>query len=158
MPAALPLQGGGIGRAPRGARFRRRDRPSLSTLRRVVSVEPLEVQVAGGRRRAWADRQLLGEMCAGDEVVVNVAALDLGLGSGGFDVDFCGFEFLVDQLDLVLRNDRISRRFPPNPEGRLPVTQDFKERVTSTALKRGSALAPAPPAASSSSLRAPPLW
>jgi hypothetical protein len=52
----------------------------------VVSAEPLEVEVAGERRRAWADRQLLGEMCEGDEVVVNVAALDLGLGSGGFDV------------------------------------------------------------------------
>jgi hypothetical protein len=52
----------------------------------VVSAEPLEVEVAGERRRAWADRQLLGEMREGDEVVVNVAALDLGLGSGGFDV------------------------------------------------------------------------
>jgi Protein of unknown function (DUF3866) len=52
----------------------------------VVSAQPLEVEVAGERRRAWADRQLLGEMREGDEVVVNVAALDLGLGSGGFDV------------------------------------------------------------------------
>jgi hypothetical protein len=52
----------------------------------VVSAEPLEVEVAGERRRAWADRGLLGEMREGDEVVVNVAALDLGLGSGGFDV------------------------------------------------------------------------
>jgi hypothetical protein len=52
----------------------------------VASAEPLEVEVAGERRRAWADRQLLGEMREGDEVVVNVAALDLGLGSGGFDV------------------------------------------------------------------------
>ncbi len=52
----------------------------------VVSAEPLEVEVAGERRRAWADLALLGEMREGDEVVVNVAALDLGLGSGGFDV------------------------------------------------------------------------
>jgi hypothetical protein len=52
----------------------------------VVSVDPLEVEVAGGRRRAWADEAMLGEMREGDEVVVNVAALDLGLGSGGFDV------------------------------------------------------------------------
>lgn len=52
----------------------------------VVSADPLEVEVAGERRRAWADEVLLGEMRAGDEVVVNVAALDLGLGSGGFDV------------------------------------------------------------------------
>ncbi len=53
---------------------------------RVVATDPLEVEVGGERRRAWADEVLLGEMREGDEVVVNVAALDLGLGSGGFDV------------------------------------------------------------------------
>jgi len=52
----------------------------------VVSAAPLEVEIDGERRRAWADELLLGEMRAGDEVVVNAAALDLGLGSGGFDV------------------------------------------------------------------------
>jgi hypothetical protein len=52
----------------------------------VVSTEPLLVEVTGERRSAWADEVLLGEMREGDEVVVNVAALDLGLGSGGFDV------------------------------------------------------------------------
>ena len=52
----------------------------------VVSGDPLVVEVGGERRPAWADRTLLGEMREGDEVVVNVAALDLGLGSGGFDV------------------------------------------------------------------------
>jgi hypothetical protein len=52
----------------------------------VVSADPLEVEVGGERRRAWADEVLLGEVNEGDEVVVNVAALDLGLGSGGFDV------------------------------------------------------------------------
>lgn len=52
----------------------------------VVSVDPLAVEVGGERRRAWADERLLGEMREGDEVVVNAAALDLGLGSGGFDV------------------------------------------------------------------------
>jgi hypothetical protein len=52
----------------------------------VVSAEPLVVEVAGERRPAWADTALLGEMREGDGVVVNVAALDLGLGSGGFDV------------------------------------------------------------------------
>jgi Protein of unknown function (DUF3866) len=52
----------------------------------VVSEDPLLVEVAGEHRPAWADRVLLGEMREGDEVVVNVAALDLGLGSGGFDV------------------------------------------------------------------------
>jgi Protein of unknown function (DUF3866) len=52
----------------------------------VVAEEPLVVEVAGERRPAWADTQLLGEMREGDEVVVNVAAVELGLGSGGFDV------------------------------------------------------------------------
>jgi Protein of unknown function (DUF3866) len=52
----------------------------------VVSADPLLVEVEGERRPAWADEVLLGEMHEGDEVVVNVAALDLNLGSGGFDV------------------------------------------------------------------------
>lgn len=52
----------------------------------VVAMDPLTVEVGGERRPAWADTALLGEMREGDEVVVNVAALDLGLGSGGFDV------------------------------------------------------------------------
>ncbi len=52
----------------------------------VVGEDPLTVEIDGERRAAWADVGLLGEMREGDEVVVNVAALDLGLGSGGFDV------------------------------------------------------------------------
>ena len=52
----------------------------------VVGEDPLTVEVDGVRRRAWADQVLLGEMREGDEVVVNVAALDLELGSGGFDL------------------------------------------------------------------------
>ncbi|HEY2636911.1 MAG TPA: DUF3866 family protein, partial [Solirubrobacteraceae bacterium] len=52
----------------------------------VVSADPLLVEIDGERRPAWADRVLLGEMREGDEVVVNASALDLGLGSGGFDV------------------------------------------------------------------------
>lgn len=62
--------------------------PGRLKLRRgvIVSLEPLMVEVDGGQRPAWADVELLGEMHKGDEVVVNVEALDLGLGSGGFDV------------------------------------------------------------------------
>jgi hypothetical protein len=52
----------------------------------IVAADPLTVEIDGERRPAWADETLLGEMHEGDEVVVNVAALDLGLGSGGFDV------------------------------------------------------------------------
>lgn len=52
----------------------------------VVDADPLIVELAGERRHAWADTGLVGEVRVGDEVVVNVEALDLGLGSGGFDV------------------------------------------------------------------------
>jgi hypothetical protein len=52
----------------------------------VVSIDPLAVDVGGEHRRAWADTGLVGEIAAGDEVIVNVEALDLGLGSGGFDI------------------------------------------------------------------------
>lgn len=52
----------------------------------VISENPLMVEIGGEHRPAWADTALLGEMRTGDEVVVNVAARDLGLGSGGFDV------------------------------------------------------------------------
>jgi hypothetical protein len=39
-----------------------------------------------GQRPAIADVALVGAVLAGDEVIVNVQALDLGLGSGGFDI------------------------------------------------------------------------
>jgi hypothetical protein len=53
---------------------------------RVVTADPLVVVVEGKERNAWADPALVGEMHEGDEVVVNVESMDLGLGSGGFDV------------------------------------------------------------------------
>jgi Protein of unknown function (DUF3866) len=40
----------------------------------------------GSRRPAIADVGLIGFSQAGDEVIVNVQARDLGLGSGGFDI------------------------------------------------------------------------
>ena len=52
----------------------------------VVTTDPLIVEVDGEERPAWADRSLVGEAAEGDEVIVNTEALDLGLGSGGFDV------------------------------------------------------------------------
>jgi hypothetical protein len=60
----------------------------MLSLRRgvVVFEDPLIVEVGGERRPAWADREMVGEMREGDEVVVNTEGLDLGLGSGGFDV------------------------------------------------------------------------
>jgi hypothetical protein len=40
----------------------------------------------GVKRAALADVRLLGRAEVGDELVVNVQALDIGLGSGGFDI------------------------------------------------------------------------
>jgi len=67
----------------------------MLALRRGVVVEAgpgetpeqhIEVDVAGHRRPAIADVGLVGPCHTGDEVVVNVQAADLGLGSGGFDI------------------------------------------------------------------------
>jgi len=58
----------------------------------VVSAEAPEawqrlvVAVDGQERPAQADTALVGPSEPGDELIVNTAALDLGLGSGGFDV------------------------------------------------------------------------
>ena len=52
----------------------------------VTASDPLTVEVEGTERRAWADESLVGEVREGDEVIVNTEALDLELGSGGFDV------------------------------------------------------------------------
>ena len=46
----------------------------------------LAIQVDGERRSAIADVGLVGASQPGDELVVNVEAVELGLGSGGFDV------------------------------------------------------------------------
>ena len=52
----------------------------------VVTTDPLTVRVGEEERPAWADESLVGEAREGDEVIVNVEAQDLGLGSGGFDI------------------------------------------------------------------------
>ena len=49
-------------------------------------MQELEVRLGGDRRPAVADIAMVGPAREGDEVVVNVAAVDLDLGSGGFDV------------------------------------------------------------------------
>jgi Protein of unknown function (DUF3866) len=52
----------------------------------VVAADPLTVRVGEAERPAWADRGLVGDVAVGDEVIVNTEGLELGLGSGGFDV------------------------------------------------------------------------
>lgn len=46
----------------------------------------LSIEIDGGRRSAIADVGLVGAAQAGDELIVNVEAVELGLGSGGFDI------------------------------------------------------------------------
>jgi hypothetical protein len=48
--------------------------------------QQLVIELDGSSRPALADVSLVGRAQAGDEVIVNTQALDLGLGSGGFDI------------------------------------------------------------------------
>jgi hypothetical protein len=48
--------------------------------------QDLVIELDGLRRPAIADVALVGRSEVGDDLVVNVQALDLGLGSGGFDI------------------------------------------------------------------------
>jgi hypothetical protein len=50
------------------------------------SEQELAISLEGERRPAIADLGLIGASQQGDEVIVNVQARDLGLGSGGFDI------------------------------------------------------------------------
>jgi Protein of unknown function (DUF3866) len=85
----------------------------------VAGEEPLTVEVDGERRAAWADTTLLGEMRKGDEVIVNTAALDLGLGSGGFDVVHVnlsrGLEASGEDGDHVMKLNYTSLQHPVEP-------------------------------------------
>src|SRR5205807_758441 len=74
LDAAAPTpHGGGADGSPAGA-------PEQELVIELADGE------GGGRRPAIADVTLVGWAEAGDEVIVNVQALDLGLGSGGFDI------------------------------------------------------------------------
>jgi hypothetical protein len=49
-------------------------------------MQELDVRLGGERRPAIADVALVGAAQVGDDVIVNVAAVDLEPGSGGFDI------------------------------------------------------------------------
>lgn len=85
----------------------------------VVGEAPLTVEVGGELRPAWADTALLGEMREGDEVIVNVAAIDLGLGSGGFDLVHVnltrGLDASGDSREHVIKLNYTSLQHPVAP-------------------------------------------
>jgi hypothetical protein len=112
----------------------------------VVSESPLIVEIDGERRPAWADEVLLGEMREGDEVVVNAAALDLALGSGGFDVVHVnltrGLGGGVDGDAHVMKLNYTSLQHPVEPvEARVEKPLDSNGKSTQGPLTDGAARA-----------------
>jgi Protein of unknown function (DUF3866) len=100
------------------------------------------VEVDGVRRPAWADEVLLGEMREGDEVVVNAAALDLRLGSGGFDVVHVnltrGLGGGVDGDAHVMKLNYTSLQHPVEPVESMPHLEPGGEGAgASTAAREG---------------------
>src|SRR5262245_7437039 len=85
----------------------------------VSQTEPLKVRVGDEERRAWADEDLVGPALKGDEVLVNVGALDLGLGSGGFDVVHAnltrGLDAEATDDDHVMKLNYTSLQHPVHP-------------------------------------------
>jgi len=90
----------------------------------------LVVELTGGeregqRRAAIADVTLVGRTEVGDEVIVNTEALDLGLGSGGFDVVHVnltrglGGQGVPDANVVKLNYTSLQHAVAPVEEGRL---------------------------------------
>lgn len=114
----------------------------------VLDEEPLAVEVDGERRPAWADESLLGEMRRGDEVVVNVAALDLGLGSGGFDIVHVNLTRGLDAEpagnEHVMKLNYSSLQHPVDPIERPFDDSDKAGRNAFPMHRTGNALRPTP--------------
>lgn len=94
----------------------------------VLAVEPLLVEVGGEQRPAWADPVLVGEVQPGDEVVVNVVARDLGLGSGGFDLVHVNLTRGLDGAERgpehVIKLNYTSLQHPIEPVEGVPVREN----------------------------------
>ena len=85
----------------------------------VASTDPLVVEVDGRKRPAWADPALVGDVEVGDDVIVNVDGLDLGLGSGGFDVVHANLTRGLERGDVegshVMKLNYTSLQHPVEP-------------------------------------------
>lgn len=89
----------------------------------ALGIEYLVVEVAGESRPAYADIGMVGGCVAGDQVVVNVEAVELGLGSGGSDVVVVN---LTRGLDGAVRADRhvMKLNYSPLQHGVDPVESE----------------------------------
>lgn len=93
----------------------------MLSLRRgtVSSTDPLVVLVDDDERPAWADDGMVGAIETGDEVIVNVGAVELGLGSGGFDIVHAnltrGLEGELTGDDHVMKLNYTSLQHPVDP-------------------------------------------
>jgi hypothetical protein len=101
----------------------------------VVGLEPLTVEIGTERRRAWADVGLVGPVELGDEVIVNTEAVDLGLGSGGFDIVHAnltrGLDAPVASTAHVMKLNYTSLQHPVEPAepGEAPAAESPKPPV-----------------------------
>jgi hypothetical protein len=81
--------------------------------------QQLIVELADGEHPAVADVALFGACEVGDEVIVNVAARELGLGSGGFDIVHAnltrGLDLAVSGTEHVLKLNYTSLQHPVDP-------------------------------------------
>ena len=118
----------------------------------VTSADPLTVQVGDEERPAWADEEMVGEIREGDEVIVNVEALDLGLGSGGFDVVHANLTRGLDapphaDQRQVIKLNYTSLQHPVEPievpQGEAPAPWDEGGRMPVLVLSLHGQLAPA---------------
>lgn len=77
-------------------------RGTVLSRERAGAASEITVDVDGERRRAVSYEEMTGPAEPGDEVVVNTQAVDLGLGSGGFDI-------VHVNLTRGIRGDRADR-------------------------------------------------
>jgi Protein of unknown function (DUF3866) len=112
----------------------------------VSGTDPLLVRVGETEREAWADRNLVGEVREGDEVIVNVEARDLGLGSGGFDVVHVnltrGLEGPGAERATAMKLNYTSLQHPVEPVESIP-ENGARRRIPVLVLSLHGQLAPA---------------
>jgi len=94
-------------------------RGRVAAVERPGPVTHLRVEIDGGVRHAISYTSLTGPVERGDEVIVNCAAVDLGLGNGGFDVVHVnltrGLDAAVDEGVHVMKLNYTPLQHPVKP-------------------------------------------